>query len=773
MTVEAWPVTDSGLADDNEDFVLIHQPTGEAERRFSGSLYVVADGQGGGERGRMASRYAAQKIMHTYYTSDEPDLGLRLREAVGAANADLFAYTKQRPELVKLGATVVAAAVRGEQCHVASVGGCRAYLIRDGAIERVTRDHTLVQQLLDEGAISAEEADDHPRREVILRTLGTEEAISIDVFDLRLNPDDALVICTDGLSSVMHDDEIANVVVNLSPRNAAEMLVQKATDRGGKDNITVITALIRDGAPPVVSELPHTWDGGIPSFDEQPTMAVSRSEAREAVDKTIQTRRVEAPANGVKTASAPTYQPEVKPAPTYQGETVVPDAPATAPPAPEQAPTSMPPTQPSAATMPKPMTVPPGYAIDPETGLPPVPVQAPPQQIGQPAGYQPRVYQPPSQPSLRTPRRGGGMTIGTFAAIGAGTVVIVLLMVLLLTNPFDWQVPFLGGGDEIPVGEAAPVDVTPTEITVPTPIPATEPPDAEEPTAEPVPTTAPAPPNMVLVPGGSFTRGVTEEEATKATLACIDEAEDNTICYPEYFADATPVEDVTLREFYIDITEVTNEAYADCVLSETCTPPSDTEFFVDVAFAHHPVVYVTYEQAVTYCGWLGKRLPTEAEWEKAARYDPATGASYWYPWGNEFEEGRANTLSAGLGGLSAVEAFARDLSPTGVLGMAGNASEWVQDWYFGSYDGLGTLDPVRIGDQPFDEPFRVVRGGSFQSLSPFARSGHRYDVPEDTGASWVGFRCAQDVNGAETPAAPVEEEAPAEATPTGETTPIP
>jgi protein phosphatase len=272
LTVEAWPVTEAGPAEENKDTVLIYEPTDPSVARFSGSLYVVVDGMGASSGGQLASRYTAQRIMDYFFNDAEPDLGLRLREAVQAANADLFAYSQQQPELVKLGATLVAAGIRGEELHVASVGDSRAYLIRDGQIQQITKDHTLVQQLIDEEAISPDEANDHPRRDVVLRSLGAEETVRIDIFDLRMRPDDALVLCSDGLTRYLHADEIAMLVGSSSPRSAAEMLVRKALDRSGKDSVTVITALVRDGAPAIPADTPHRWDGQPASFDPNRTV---------------------------------------------------------------------------------------------------------------------------------------------------------------------------------------------------------------------------------------------------------------------------------------------------------------------------------------------------------------------------------------------------------------------------------------------------------------------------------------------------------------------
>jgi formylglycine-generating enzyme required for sulfatase activity/serine/threonine protein phosphatase PrpC len=758
---EVWPVTDAGQAGENEDFVLVYQPSDPNELRYSGCLYVVADGAGGG-RGQIVSRYAAQKVAHEYFNSSEPDLGLRLRDAVLAANADLFAYARQRPELVKMGAALVAAVVRGEQAHIASVGDSRAYLIREGAVHLITHDHTLVQQLVDEGAISPEEAREHPRRDVVLRMLGMEETVAVDVFDLRLRPDDALVLCSKGLIRALGNDEIAQIVANASPRNAAETLIRRAAEKGGKENMTVITALLRDGAPPLAIEVPYTWDGQPPSFESQPVLSVQRPSASPVETPTQIPRPTaqmppvppEPPAQAGDTVRAQPVQP---PYPAQPAQPVYPSPP------PEQWAQPYPAQPYPQRGAPQPTyTPPPGYAIDPATGLPPVPPSPTGWTGPQPAGYVPRTYQLPAQPaSLRPPRR--GITLGTFVLVAFLAVLLTVVMVVILVNPFNWQLPTvsLGGGTQPTATAALDQAALYQTLTVPAITPPTLP--TTPPPVTPTPTSIVAPPGMVLIEGGAFTRGVSDEEAQAAILLCIQESQGGT-CNQENFYDAQPVEQVTLSPFFIDVTEVTNRAYAACVAAEVCTPPSNQEFYADPNFAEHPVVYVTWEQARTYCEWTGGRLPTEAEWEKAARWDPLASHSNIWPWGDGWEPGRANTKAAGLGGTSAVQAFAQDVSPWGVLDMAGNVSEWVADWYYPGYTGLGTLNPTGPGSQPLTQPERVVRGGSFLELAAYSRAGHRLSARFDRPANWIGFRCVRDVVGAAPVATPVPSDTPA---PTG------
>ncbi len=781
LTAEVWPVTDKGQVEENEDFVLLYRPTDPEVLHYSGSLYIVADGLGGGQRGKMAARYAAQRVMQVYYESLDPDLGLRLRLAVEAANADLYDYAQAQPQLVKMGATLVAAAIRGEQLHVAAVGDSRAYLIREGEIERVTRDHTLVQQLLDEEAITPEEAVEHPRRDVVLRMLGADETINVDIFDLRLRPDDTLLLCSDGLTRHLRDEEIVQVVSTASPRSAAEKLVQKALDRGGKDNVSVIAGLLRDGAPPLETDIPYTWDETRPTFEEQPTLVRARIERPEAapptavlptpqedatLDETVRVERAEEAQPVERPPTVVHERPTVASFDTQEMPTPPPQPHRT-----EPAPVYQQPVQPAPpyGTQPQP----PGYVIDPVTGLPPVPggQAAPdrPAQVGyyqQPGGYAPRVYQPPGQPNLR-PRRRGGISLGTFALVALLAVVLTAIMVVVLVNPFGWQLPFTAAATTPTAEQTAEVGGATTAAP-----PADQtalPPSPELPSPTPIPTTAVAPPGMVLVESGAFMRGVGETELNDAILSCIDESrtEGDPECIPGYFTDAQPQVEVSLSAFFIDITEVTNVDYAACVAADVCTPPSNQTFYTDPAYAQHPVVYVSWTQASAYCEWAGKRLPTEAEWEKAARWDPVAALSYVYPWGDNWEPGRANTAHAGLGGTAAVQAFDADLSPWGVLGMTGNVAEWVQDWYYPGYGDQGTLNPTGPERQPLPTPERAVRGGWFgENLASYVRAAHRLSAEFDKSGDWLGFRCVAD---AEAPPPPP----PATPTPTATETVTP
>lgn len=233
----------------NEDFVGYFEPVDPEELASSGRLYIVADGVGGGAAGEVASEYAVKKVLHEYYRSSQPDLGERLKSAAHAANADLYEHVEQHPELDRMGTTIVTAAIHGDQLVICNVGDSRAYLIRNGEIRQITRDHSLVANLVEEGSITPEEAKTHPRRNVVLRTLGIDPKAHPDIFEGRLQSDDRVVLCSDGLTRHVSDNEIMAEALRRQPDRAVRQLVDLANIRGGRDNISVAVLHITDPVP--------------------------------------------------------------------------------------------------------------------------------------------------------------------------------------------------------------------------------------------------------------------------------------------------------------------------------------------------------------------------------------------------------------------------------------------------------------------------------------------------------------------------------------------
>jgi formylglycine-generating enzyme required for sulfatase activity len=293
---------------------------------------------------------------------------------------------------------------------------------------------------------------------------------------------------------------------------------------------------------------------------------------------------------------------------------------------------------------------------------------------------------------------------------------------------------------------------------------ATEPPPTPSPTPPPTPTPTPKPQpelgsvllsevdkmKMVFIPGGSFQMGSTDEEIDLAFQECLAFWEG---CTRDFFADEVPGHEVDLDPYWIDQTEVTVAMYLDCVAAGECfMPAADGYYFyagylTDPAYKGYPAVYVNWQDAQTYCAWAGRRLPTEAEWELAARGPEGRK----YPWGSAPVNGNLlNFRDVNFGGefiiltaddgykrLAPVGSYPDGASYYGALDLAGNVWEWVDDWYQ-AYPG---------GDESASEIFgqneRVIRGGDYASLFPEHRTAYRYSAPpEDTFSSGIGFRCA-------------------------------
>ncbi len=196
--------------------------------------------------------------------------------------------------------------------------------------------------------------------------------------------------------------------------------------------------------------------------------------------------------------------------------------------------------------------------------------------------------------------------------------------------------------------------------------------------------------------------------------------------------DESPLHVMTLPTFWMQRYEVTNADYSACVAAGRCHEPQDLRFIADADAAHDPVVFVTWYDADAYCHWLDERLPTEAEWEKAARGTDGRA----YPWGNEASPDR---LNAGLrfDGTSEVGSFPTGASPYGALDMAGNVWEWTADWY-------EAYPASTFRSDLFGEKYRVVRGGSWNHAIQDAQTFHRDIAHPARALAVVGFRCAVD-----------------------------
>lgn len=203
-------------------------------------LLVVADGMGGHRGGATASQTAVETIAETFSRERSARPGAMLAEAIEAANARVFEMAQQDPELEGMGTTVVAFLLGPRlEGTVAHVGDSRAYRYRRGRLEPITVDHSVVAEMQRRGLISADEAAVHPRRNEILRSVGVLPVVEVEVAEVEVSPGDRFVLCSDGLSGVVSDDEIARIVQSESPEQAVESLIAMANEAGGPDNISV------------------------------------------------------------------------------------------------------------------------------------------------------------------------------------------------------------------------------------------------------------------------------------------------------------------------------------------------------------------------------------------------------------------------------------------------------------------------------------------------------------------------------------------------------
>jgi len=299
----------------------------------------------------------------------------------------------------------------------------------------------------------------------------------------------------------------------------------------------------------------------------------------------------------------------------------------------------------------------------------------------------------------------------------AGGVAGLVLLVVILLVAVKWV------GDNRVGTRQTPSAVALAAIRSSTPTPGETPAPTQSPIPEPtIGSTMTSPVDgmvMVYVPAGDFLMG------SVAGVAYENE-------YPQHT--------VYLDAFWIDRTEVTNAMYALCVAADTCSPPADinsstrSEYYGNSGYDHYPVIYVNWDDANTYCTWAGRSLPTEAEWEKAARgTDGRT-----YPWGEGIDCTLAN-LSGCVGDTSEDGIFRSGTSPYGALDMAGNVWEWVADWFDSGYYSTSLLsNPTG----PSSGRYRVLRGGSWDSYGNSLRVAYRgWDI-RDAMRFHTGFRCA-------------------------------
>ena len=257
----------------NQDSVVVRAgddaPLGEA-------LIAVADGMGGHAAGEVASQMSLDMLISSLASASAPD-ERAMRDAFSRANAGVFSAASQNPEYRGMGTTLVAGLLTGDELIVGNVGDSRMYLYRDGELARVTQDHSWVGELVAAGALTEEQAANHPRRNILTRALGVASSVESDLGRIALKRGDRLILCSDGLHGMVDDKTIAKVVggKSLDLKKAARELIDLANKAGGTDNITVALARI---------------DADLESAETRETSASARSSAVDTLSVTLPPR---------------------------------------------------------------------------------------------------------------------------------------------------------------------------------------------------------------------------------------------------------------------------------------------------------------------------------------------------------------------------------------------------------------------------------------------------------------------------------------------------
>jgi serine/threonine protein phosphatase PrpC len=233
----------------NEDAMGHLIPPDGRQRARKGAIYLVADGMGGHQAGEVASRQAIAVSIERYFADGSRDVTTSLVRALRAANREIYEQAQADPSKAGMGTTLVAAVIVADKVYVANVGDSRAYVLGEQGIAQVTDDHSWVSEQVRAGLLTPDQARGHPQRNLVTRALGTRPSVEIDVFEGAIAPGDVVLLCSDGLTNLLEDEEIAAILRQHPPEEAAQALVEAANQRGGPDNITVMVVAAAQESP--------------------------------------------------------------------------------------------------------------------------------------------------------------------------------------------------------------------------------------------------------------------------------------------------------------------------------------------------------------------------------------------------------------------------------------------------------------------------------------------------------------------------------------------
>ncbi len=205
------------------------------------NLYIVADGMGGHKAGDYASSYAVYRFVEFVKRSEDANPITVMKKGIHAVNEGILTASKEREELSGMGTTFVCAVVSDNRLYVANIGDSRLYLLDKDSIRQITLDHSLVEELIRTGQLDPLKVRNHPEKNIITRALGVNDEAVPDFFEVELRMDERILMCSDGLSNMVEDDELLNIVMkNEKPNAAVERLIERANYYGGKDNIAAL-----------------------------------------------------------------------------------------------------------------------------------------------------------------------------------------------------------------------------------------------------------------------------------------------------------------------------------------------------------------------------------------------------------------------------------------------------------------------------------------------------------------------------------------------------
>src|SRR3954466_1178440 len=305
LLIQAALRTDVGLVrSENQDFGTYTSPSEEKDTHPGGRLLVVADGMGGHRGGATASRLAGETVKAQYLGGESDDVAAALRDALQRANSRIYNEAQANPDLRGMGTTTSALAIKDDLAWFGHVGDSRIYRVRGDEIEQLTDDHSLVATMVREGLLTAKEAETHPRRNVLQRSMGVTEDVEVDVkgpFDVQEG--DTFILCSDGLHGLVKQEEILEVAKQ--PIDvAADDFVKRVLERGAPDNVTVIVARAVRAMPgdDDVTLLDHK--------DAEKTQELAAADVPPVIPSVV-----EGPAGAVAPRTEPKAGPQVMPAP--------------------------------------------------------------------------------------------------------------------------------------------------------------------------------------------------------------------------------------------------------------------------------------------------------------------------------------------------------------------------------------------------------------------------------------------------------------------------